>query len=194
MFTRFLTSSAVHVFDAPLVKIMPDTPGAMFLQVIGGAYEYEEEHLCSRLLQFAVDLEVALQQSDHFTRPDLETFLVSLRSVIEFLRSVNENSVRLYSYERAPSIEDLLDAFGNGGGADDWAIEELGKKGGKGRKALLSVLMKENDRDKLLAAISMLLIVFRDDQTTAAVRAFIETCEEDIGKDASLLLAAYTAT
>jgi len=194
MFTRFQTASAVHVLNAPLIKIPPDTPGAMFLGALGGAYEYEDEHLRSRLFQFAADLEVALQQRDLITRPGVEAFLVGLRAVMEFLNSVDENAVRLYSYERAPSIEDLLDAFGNGGGADDWALEELGKKGEKGRKALLSVLKKEQDKSKLLAAISMLLIVFRDHQTTTAVQTFIEKCETDIGRDASLLLAAYTAT
>jgi hypothetical protein len=194
MFTRFQTSSAVHVFDAPLIKIPPDTPGAMFLGAIGGAFEHEEEHLRSRLLQFAADLEVALQQEELNTRRGVGAFLVGLRGVINFLNSVDENSVCLYSYERAPSIEDLLDAFGNGGGADDWALEELEKKGEKGRKALLSTLKKKRDKRKLLAAISMLLIVFLDDQTRAAIQTFIDKCEPDIGQDASLLLAAYTAT
>lgn len=194
MFTRFQTASAVHVLNAPLIEIPPDTPGAMFLSALGGAYEYEDEHLRSRLLQFAADLEVALHQETLITRPSVEAFLVGLHAVIEFLNSVEENAVRLYSYERAPSVEDLLDAFGNGGGADDWALDELGNKGEKGRKALLSLLKKEQDKSKILAAISMLLIVFRDDQTTAAVQTFIDKCEEDIGKDASLLLAAYTDT
>ena len=31
MYTRFQTPSAVHVLDAPLINIPPDTPGAMFL-------------------------------------------------------------------------------------------------------------------------------------------------------------------
>ncbi len=44
-----------------------------------------------------------------------------------------------------------------------------------------------------MSAVSMLLILFRDEQTKAAVQKFIDTCETDIGKEASLLLAAYTA-
>jgi hypothetical protein len=43
MFTRFQTVSAVHVLNAPLIRIPPDTPGATFLGALGGAYEYEEE-------------------------------------------------------------------------------------------------------------------------------------------------------
>jgi hypothetical protein len=193
MYTRFQTPSAVHVLDAPLINIPPDTPGAMFLGALGGAYEYEEDHLRSRLLQFAADLEVALQQDDLITRPGVDSFLVALRSVIEFLHSIDDNSVRLYSYERTPSIDSLVNAFGNGAGADDWALEEVGKKGQSGRKALLSFLKKEQDKRRIMSAISMLLIVFRDDRTIAAIQKFIDACEPDIGKEASLLMTAYTA-
>jgi hypothetical protein len=194
MFTRFQTVSAVHVLNAPLVRIPPETPGAKFLGALGGAFGYEEEHLRSRLLQLAADLEVALQQDELMACPGVEAFCVGLRDVISFLNSVDDSSVRLYSYERAPSVEDLLGAFGDGGGARNWAIEEPGGKGEKGRKALLSVLKKEKDNNKVLAAVSMLLIVFRDDRTREAVQKFIDKCNGDIGKDASLLLAAYTAT
>lgn len=142
MFTRFQTLSAVHIFDAPLIEIPPNTPGAMFLGTIGGAYEFDDEHLCSRLLQFGTDLEVAIQQPDLIRRRGVPEFLVTLRSVIEFLHSANENSVHLYSYERVPPIEDLLDAFDKGGAGNDWALKELRRKGEKGWKALLSILTR----------------------------------------------------
>ena len=136
---------------------------------------------------------MALQQDDLITRPGVDSFLVALRSVIEFLHSIDDNSVRLYSYERTPSIDSLVNAFGNGAGADDSALEEVGKKGQSGRKALLSFLKKEQDKRRIMSAISMLLIVFRDDRTIAAIQKFIDACEPDIGKEASLLMTAYTA-
>lgn len=194
MFTRFQTATATHVLDAPLIKIPPETPGAMFLGALGGAYEFEEEHLCSRVLQFATDLEGALQQRDLSTRAGVPNFLAGLRSVIQFLQSASEPTVRLYSYERAPSLEELVEAFCQGGGANDWALEELGKKGEKGRKDLLALLKKENDKQRILSAISLLSILYRDDSTRSAVQNFIDTCEAHIGKDAAVLLEAYSSS
>lgn len=191
MFTRFRTASAVQVFNLPLVGLPPQVPGAMFLAALGGAYENEEEHLRSRLLQFATDLSVGLKQPDLMAWPGMQAFQAGLRSVIEFLQKSDENSVYLYSYDRTPSMGDLLDAFATGGGANDWALEELGKKGEKGRKMLLSALKKAEDQETILSAISMLLILFRDDQTIAAVQKFIDNCNADVGREASLLLNAY---
>jgi hypothetical protein len=201
MITQFRTASSTYIFDAPwLGSILPpdatlpsDLPGAsMFLAALGGALEAEEEHLRSRLLQFAMDLETALEQSDFKSKGRVPKYLAALRSLIEFLQSAGDNSVCLYSYERTPSISDLLDAFPRGSGAKDWALEELGKKGEKGRKAMLSVLKKEKNRGRLLSAVSMLLLLFRDEKTIAAVQQFTETCDADTGKVAAVLLAAYT--
>jgi hypothetical protein len=196
MITRFRTASSEYVFDAPLIgSILPrDAPGGMFLAALGGAYEIEEEHLRSRLLQFVMDLETTLGQSDLKSKRGVAKYLAALRSLIEFLQSVSDNSVYLYSYERAPSINTLLSAFARGGGATDWALEELGTKGEKGRNALLSVLKKEKARDRVLSAISMLLLLYRDNQTITTVQRFIETCDTDTGKAAALLMAAYASS
>ena len=194
MFTRFRTASAVHVFDAPLVKIPPDLPGGTFLAALGGAYECEESHLRSRLLQGAGDLSAALEQPDFLSRSGVPKFLSALRSVIPFLAATSENEVFLYSYDRAPSIEDLLDAFAEGGGSRDWAIEELGRKGEKGRKALFSALNVEKDKQRILSGISLLRLLFRDEPTLAAIRKAIENSAPDVRPDAFLVLAAYTST
>ncbi len=67
-----------------------------------------------------------LQEPDLNSLPGVEAYLVDLRALIEFLESVNENTVCLYSYERTPSIDYLLDVFAEGFGANDWASRNLG--------------------------------------------------------------------
>lgn len=191
MFTRFRTASAAYVSDLPLIKLTNNDPGASFMAALGGAYECEVEHLRVKLLRFAIDLDVGLELPDLKTRPHAQAFYMGLKSVIEFLQASEENSVSLYSYERAPTVAELLEAFAEGGGADDWALEELVKKGDKGRKSLLSILKKEKDKRRIFSAISMLLLVFHDDQTIASVQKVIDKYDAEVGKEASLLMAAY---
>lgn len=191
MFTRVWTSSAEHLFEAPLISVPTGTPGSDFFGCRGGSYGYVESILRGRLLQFVEDLNDSLHEPEFVSRKDVKVFLKSLESLIEFLHSQTENSVYLFSYDGTPSLSDLLRAFSEGNGADDWALEEMAKRGEKGRKALLTRLKKEKERSNILAAISMLLILFRDEQTVTSVKKFIDNQESEIGAEASLLLAAY---
>lgn len=179
--------------DAPLVKVPADIAGVRLIAELGIAYECEEEYLCSWLVRQGGELRAAVEEAELDREPGVSRFLAALKSAIDFLESVPDETVAIYSYDRPPTTDDLLDAFAKGNGADDWAIQELAKKSDKGRKALLSVLKKEKNKDRLLAAVSMLLIVFRDDQTVAAIRRIVDTCEDDTGREAAVLLAAYTS-
>jgi len=202
--------------DVPL-DVPSDIRESRFYGYLTSAYEYEVEYFASWLLRIAKEFKTALEQSDLKEQPGVPELLAALRLTIDFLESIPDEresrgkplpeaaglkellesipgeQVSLYSYDRAPSINDLLAAFSKGSGGDDWAIEELVKKGGKGRSALLSVLKKEKNKERLLAAVSMLLIVFRDDQTVAAIQRFLDACDEEIGKEAAILVAAYTS-
>lgn len=181
--------------DAPLVNnsIPPDIRGIRLLHELCGAYEEEEEYNCSWLIRQAKELVATLEQAGFDEAPRVSKLIAELRLVVEFLQPISSETVTIYSYDRAPSSGELLTAFMEGSGADDWALEEFQKKGDKGRRALLSLLKKEKDEDRLLAAVSMLLIVFRDEQTVAAVRRFVDTCDDEIGVAAATLLSAYTS-
>ncbi len=100
MYTQFTTGGSTFVFNAPLIKISPDAPGAAFLAAIGGAYESEERHLVVRLLREAKNLRTTVQQSpptDKQTR-----FIAALVEVIAFLENTDENGVTLYSSDKRP--------------------------------------------------------------------------------------------
>jgi hypothetical protein len=193
MFTRFWTLSQYHWFNAPLIKIPPSTDGALFLAALGGAYEFEEEQLRSRLIQAATALRQSLQQPELQGGRGVPEFVTSLSAVLDFLNSVDDATVLLYSFDRAPSLDDLLEAFASGAGANDWALEELGRKGAKGRQLLLSALPKKQAKDRLMAAASMLLILFRDDATVAEIERFADSCAPDLANDVAQLVAAYTS-
>jgi hypothetical protein len=194
MFTRFRTLSQSHLFDAPLIKIPPSTGGALFLAALGGAYEFEEEQLRSRLIRAATELRLSLQQPDLQGGRGVPEFVTGLSAVLDFLNSVDDATVLLYSFDRAPSIDDILEAFASGAGANDWALEELGKKGAKGRQLLLSALPNQRAKDRLLAAVSMLLILFRDDATVAEIERFAGSCAPELANDVAQLVAVYTST
>lgn len=193
MFTRFRTLSRCHWFNAPLIKIPPSTDGALFLAALGSAYEFEEEQLRSRLIQIATNLQLSLRQPELQGGRGVPEFETSLSAVLDFLNSVDDATVLLYSFDRAPSIDDLLEAFASGAGANDWALEELGKKGAKGRQLLLSALQKQQAKDRLLAAVSMLLIVFRDDATVAEIQRLAQNCTPQLANDVAQLIAIYAS-
>lgn len=194
MFTRFRAASGVHVMNAPFMHNLPaNMRGFEFIQELGGVYEYEEEYVRSWLLRIAKELKTNLEQSDLHKERDVPEFLAALNPAIEFLESIPGEFVTMYSYDRAPSISEILTASSMGsGGIDDWALEELYKKRDGGRSALLAFLKKEKRKDKVLQAIELLLILFKDQKTRDAVQRFINTCDDDIRQDAAECLAAVT--
>ncbi len=101
MFTRFRTATAAHVFDAPMIRIPPDAGGTPFLSALGEAYEFEEELYRQWLIRNAQDLKRTLEQTDFSTQPAVSKFLLALNSLLEFLHSIPEDSVALYSSDRS---------------------------------------------------------------------------------------------
>lgn len=177
----------------PMANIPVDIRGVRFLTELTGAYDSEEQRLRLWVLRLGRELEAAIEQSDLISQQGVPEFLAELSAATEFLQSIPDESVSLYSYDHDATTDELLTAFSESG-ANDWALEEVGGKGEKGRRELLSVLKKEKDKERQLAAISMLLIVFHDDHTLAAIERFLDACDEEIGKEAAKLVAAYTSS
>ncbi len=174
-----------------MIRVSPQIPGGKFLSALGGAYEYEADHTIATLVDRATTLRAALEEPDHPNTPAIAKFLAQLVPLLEFLNGSSETSVRLYSYDRRPSVNDLLDAFAEGAGGDDWALDEIAKTGDKGRRELIKVLKNNSSSDRHLSAVSMLLIVFSGAATTKAIEEFIGTAEQTAGIQAAQLIAAY---
>lgn len=203
MYTRFRSASGAHIMNVPL-EVPHEIMGARFFCLLTGTYEEEEEYTLSWVLRLAKEFKTALERSDLREQSHVPKLLASLRSTIGFLESIPDEQasrrkpipeaasfedllqsipderVILYSYDRAPSINEILDAWREGSnGIDDWAIEELEKKCEKGRRALLSALKKEKNKARLLTALELLIVIFRDDQTRAEVERFVESSGDD---------------
>ena len=186
MFTRFRTSEAVHVLESPKIPLAPDAAGAPFLILLGQSYECEEEIYRLWLIRNANELKAALE-AEVEPPSNVSKFVAGLKSLLEFLSSIPDDAVFVYSYDRAP-IPVLLDAFRIGGGLSEWALEDLRKRGEKGRVALRKVLQKGKDIDQLLAAVSMLLMLDRREETIAAVQELINRFDPETGKRVAALL------
>ena len=111
-----------------------------FYGCLTAAYECEEEYVCSWILRIAKEFKTALEQPDFKEHPGVPELLAELSSTIDFLESIPDGGVRrrkpilepagfedflesiplervsLYSYDRAPSINELLDACREGSG------------------------------------------------------------------------------
>lgn len=192
MFTRFRTSEAVYVLESPKIPLAPNAAGAPFLILLGQSYECEEEVYRLWLIRNADDLKSALE-ADVEPPPNASRFVAGLKLLLEFLSSIPDDAVFVYSYDRAP-IPVLLDAFRIGGGMSEWALEDLRKRGEKGCLALRKLLQKEKDPDRLLAAISMLLMLDRGEETIAAIQKMMLRCDPETGKHAAALLQGIDET
>lgn len=114
-----------------------------------------------------------------------------LAECVAFLESIPPQYVTLYSYDTAPTIRQILKEFSEGGGGDDWAIEEIGRKGEKGKSELLTVLDNRRMRTSFNAAVQMLLLCFPGDDTREAVMKCIERHPEKDRDELLMVVAAF---
>lgn len=115
-----------------------------------------------------------------------------LPDVIAFLERVEEREVRLLSYDKPPGLRDLLQAFSEGGGGDDWAIEELGRQGATGRAQLMDALENGRLRKYVPAIVQLLLLLHGDEQTYETLHRFLDAQPEGREKSqVATLIAAY---
>jgi hypothetical protein len=104
---------------------------------------------------------------------------------------MNVQSVQLYFYEKAPTLDELLAADASGGGADDWAMEEALKRGGKMIPKLEAVLGDANRSRQHLSAVRFLLFCFPGSASREIVRRFVASAgDTEEKRGAAFLLAA----
>jgi hypothetical protein len=95
----------------------------------------------------------------------------------------------LFSYDKPPTLRDLLQAFSEGGGADDWAIEELGRQGAAGRALLIDALENRRLRKYLPAIIQLLLLLHPDEETRDVLYRFLDALPDGLEKYELLTLS-----
>lgn len=192
MYTRFSTPAATHRF-APggMLRYSPRGPGACFLTMLGGAYECETEYGVSDVVREATNLLAVLQDASSEFHVAAPKFIASLEGLLRFLQGCDAPRVRLYSYEKPQTLDELLAAGAVGGGPDDWAMEEVFKRGAKMIPKLEAVLADPARSRQHLAAVRFLLFCFPGGAGREVVRRFAESAgDTEEKRGAATLLAA----
>jgi hypothetical protein len=189
MYTRFRTSSKTCLFaPGPMLRYSPTGPGASFLGMLGGAYERESDERVEKVIHEASLLLASLQGSKRHT----EKFVSELQRLIAFLRDSDSESVILYSFEDVPTLEDLLAAETQGFGGDDWAMEEVHKRGEAIVPELGAVLADPKKHQYHLSVVRLLLFCFPGIESRKLIERFIESPGDTEEKKGAAMLLAVT--
>jgi hypothetical protein len=117
-----------------------------------------------------------------------------LASLIRFLEAAPDAAVRVYSYDKTPTLTDILREAAEGSGGDYWAGEELSRLGESGKRQLLEALGQSRYRKHRGTIIGLLFTVFPSRDTREAVESFIAQQPEGRAKTEYLaLFAAFAA-
>jgi hypothetical protein len=193
MYTRFSTPTLAHLF-APggMLRYSPRGPGAPFLGMLGGAYECETEERVQKVIREAALLLDVLQDASSEFHVSAPKFALCLERLLRFLHDCNAQSVRLYSYEKPPTLDELLEAEMSGGGADDWAMEEVHRRGDKMIPKLEAVLGNVDRSRYHLSAVRFLLFCFPGNASREIVRRFVASGGDTQEKRGAAILLAAT--
>jgi len=128
-----------------------------------------------------------------FRRKKKVTWPEVLPPLIEFLRNLPDSEVHVRVEENQPSIMDLVRAYERGFGEDDWAEEELEKRGNEAKTVLLEKL-KDPGMTKYYESIAMLLLTcFPSFESRKAVEQLIEQETNERAKTVYMALLQATA-
>jgi hypothetical protein len=114
-----------------------------------------------------------------------------LDACISFLESLFDEQIRLYSYDRAPTLHEILEEMSEGSGGDDFAVEEVHRRGPETRAELLKALSENSLRKFRPAIIQLLLLCFSGHETTKAIELFVEQQPAKERNAYLVLLAAF---
>lgn len=117
---------------------------------------------------------------------------VCLAQCIDFLEAVADQEVSLYSYDTLPSLRTILDNYTDGCGGDDWAIEEISRRGNEGRAELLDAITNSRYHKRCGAIVQLLLLCFPGDDTREAVMNTLAQLPDEGGNELQMLVKAFT--
>jgi hypothetical protein len=196
MYTRFSHPTGTFLYRDSYTGHGARIPGAQFLALIGGAYEYEMEE-CVGILhrEASMLLEAIRDPSSEFyvSAPDVVS---ELERLVAFLSTLDRSEVvSLYSFDRTPTLDDLLAAERQRDGANDWAMEQVQRRGTSLIPKLCAILEDDARSGDHLSAVRFLLFCFPGNESRRIVQQFSQSdSPTDAKLGAAALLAATAQT
>lgn len=127
-----------------------------------------------------------------FTRRKIQYDLPQrLAACIEFLNSVSDELIRVYSDDGRITLLKLLKAFDEGSGGDDFAIETILEGGAATKVELQDALNSGRFRKHHSTIIQLLCICYPGEETLHVVTAFLESQSGVHRKELSVLFAGH---
>jgi hypothetical protein len=102
------------------------------------------------------------------------TLFDTIPPLVSFLRGSKDEVLRVLATEKDPSLMDLVRLVADGGGADDWAGEQLLAMGEEGKVALLTKLGDPRAKKHYYTIAQLLLTLFPSPESRQAVEQLIE--------------------
>lgn len=132
------------------------------------------------------DIKVSRRKID-FSLPE------TLADCISFLESVPDNVIDLFSFDKPPTLQDLLREFEEGSGGNDWAIEEVGRNAAKWQGELLAAVTDKQFSKHRAGVVHLLLICFPDAKTRMTVVEAIHGLPKKAQTELLTLVEAYAS-
>jgi hypothetical protein len=108
------------------------------------------------------------------------TWAKILPPLIDFLKQLEDDQIEVMVIYSKPKFMEYIQAYQEGAGGDDWAIEEIAKMGDEAKNKLLEKLQDPKVRKYYHAIASILMIVFPSKESKNAVERLIEEETDEI--------------
>ncbi len=118
------------------------------------------------------------------------TLFETMPLLVSFLRNSKNESFRVLTIEGKPSLMDLVRLVAEGGGADDWAGEQLSGMGQDGKAGLIAKLGDPRARKYYAVIAHILLTAFPSRESRQAVEQLLEHDQDQERKARYLALLA----
>jgi hypothetical protein len=102
------------------------------------------------------------------------TLFETVPQLVSFLSRCDDEVIRVRATENNPSFMDLVRAVTEGGGADDWAGEQILEMGGEGKRSLLERLKDPKAKKHYFTIAQLLLSLFPSRESRKAVERLVE--------------------
>jgi hypothetical protein len=109
-----------------------------------------------------------------FRRKKKLTWSEVLPTLIEFLKGLPDDEIRVRVAKNKPSITDLVRAYERGFGEDDWAIEQLDERDDEAKTMLIKKLQDPRESKYHGTIATMLLTIFPSSESKNAVEQLIK--------------------
>ena len=102
------------------------------------------------------------------------TLFETVPQLVAFLSRCEDEVIRVRATENNPSFMDLVRAVTEGGGADDWAGEQIQEMGEEGKRSLMERLTDPKAKKHYFTIAQLLLSLFPSRESREAVERVVE--------------------